>query len=412
MSSRSSSPDSAYMRHKKGHGSHNPNSHLERALSEELPREKGKFKTPRKQTTKEALIECGKYLLRCIHPFISVDQLIYTAQDRMYPVEYTTTEETHASYAVHWDAALMFSATLRKRVKQQDPEMRDVEQALLEGMRSGCSGDAHHLKTHTTMLASKTKANLTLSRDSKSDRGFNHDILGRLLIPIEHIAEYDSDPLRTKVNSGVKGYEVTAHDAPAFLYEDPDKYNPDDVLSGFMRGYFLTRCLRVIFTGPRTAMRPLRPNQKPSRTCVARLFNLESVSASIVVYVAVQARFALSSQQTWSGKDEDFDYEEFTENLFKVFEENEQWAEQTIRWWNKELFSREEGARPTGSTQVNASNGFLAKARAQNAKHLADEAAAKMAAAYEATAEMAGQQPRGQQPGHPHEIGQQRPGHP
>ncbi|KAI9431323.1 hypothetical protein H4582DRAFT_2085154 [Lactarius indigo] len=226
----------------------------------------------------------------------------------MYSVEYTTTsEETHASYAVHWDAALMFSATLRKRVKQQDPEMRDVEQALLEGMRSGQFGD------------------------SKSDRGFNHDILGRLLIPIEHIAEYDSDPLRTKVNSGVKGYEVTAHDAPAFLYEDPDKYNPDDVLSGFMRGYFLTRCLRVIFTGPRTAMRPLRPNQKPSRTCVARLFNLESVSASIVVYVAVQARFALSSQQTWSGKDEDFDYEEFAENLFKVFEENEQWAEQMIR---------------------------------------------------------------------------------
>ncbi|KAI9448491.1 hypothetical protein H4582DRAFT_2069002 [Lactarius indigo] len=178
------------------------------------------------------------------------------------------------------------------------------------------------------MLASKTKANLTLSRDSKSDRGFNHDILGRLLIPIEHIAEYDSDPL-----SGVKGYEVTAHDAPAFLYEDPDKYNPDNILSRFMRGYFLTR-----------------------------------------------ARFALSSQQTWSGKDEDFDYEEFAENLFKVFEENEQWAEQTIQWWNKELFSREEGARPTGLTWVNASNGFLAKARAQNVKHLADEAVAEMAA--------------------------------
>ncbi|KAH9019021.1 hypothetical protein EDB85DRAFT_2154100 [Lactarius pseudohatsudake] len=379
----------AYTRHKNGHASHNPNSHSQRASSEELPRDNGQLATRHAKTSKEAFVQCGKYLLRCVHPFISVDQLIYTAQDHMYPIDYTIIEETHAAYAVHWSAALMFSASLRKRVKQQDPEMKDVEQALSEGMRNGRSSDAYHLKTNTAMLVSKTEDNLTLSRDSKSDRGFNHDTFGRLLIPIQHFTEYESDPVRTKVNGGVKGYKVTAHDAPAFLYEDPSKYNPDDVLSGFMRGYFLARCLRMIFTGPRTAIRRLRPNQKPSRTCVARLFNLESVSSSIVAYVAIQARFALSSQQAWSGKDEDFDYEEFADNIFKVFDENEEWAEQTIRWWNMELFGKEDGSKLTEPTQANASNGFLAKARAQTAKRRADEAAAEMAAADEAAAEMA-----------------------
>ncbi|KAH8989012.1 hypothetical protein EDB86DRAFT_2831772 [Lactarius hatsudake] len=384
---------SAYTRRKNGHGSHNPSSHSQRTSSaEELPRDNGQLATRRGQTSREAFVTCGKYLLRCVHPFISVDQLIYTAQEHMYPIDYTAiSEETHSAYAVHWSAALMFSATLQKRVKQQDPEMKDVEQGLSEGIRNGRSSDAYRLKTNTAMLISKTKENLTLSRDSKSDRGFNHDTFGQLLIPIQHFTEYDSDPLgvRTKVNGSVKGYKVTAHDAPAFLYEDPSKYNSDDVLARFMRGYFLARCLRLIFMGPRTAIHRLRPNQKPSRTCVARLFNLESVSPSIVVYVAIQARFTLSSQQAWSSKDEDFDYEEFADNIFHVFDENEEWAEQTIRWWNMELFGKEDGSKLMGPTQANTSNGFLAKARAQTAKRHADEAAAEMAAADEAAADEA-----------------------
>ncbi|KAH8984505.1 hypothetical protein EDB92DRAFT_1819043 [Lactarius akahatsu] len=215
----------------------------------------------------------------------------------MYPVDYTTiSEETYTAYAVHWSAALMFSASLQKHVKQQDPEMKDVEQAisswtysriyLSEGMQNGRLSDAYCLKTNTAMLVNKTMDNLTLNRDSKSDRGFNHDTFGRLLIPIQHFVEYDSDPLRTKVNGGVKGYKVTAHDTPAFLYEDPSKYNPDDILFGFMQGYFLARL----------------------------------VNTSIVAYVAIQ--------QAWSSKDEDFDYEEFANNIFKVFKENEEWPKQ------------------------------------------------------------------------------------
>jgi hypothetical protein len=52
--------------------------------------------------------------------------------------------------------------------------------------------------------------------------------------------------MRAKVNAGSDEFPVTGQNPPAFLYEDPDSYDPRRVLSGFMRGYYLTRvrCLR------------------------------------------------------------------------------------------------------------------------------------------------------------------------
>ncbi len=47
-----------------------------------------------------------------------------------------------------------------------------------------------------------------------------------------------------------------------------------------------------------------------------------------------KARFALSSQPTWTGKDGTFNYEDFAEMLFQVFKQDDEWTEDTIRWWN------------------------------------------------------------------------------
>lgn len=48
-----------------------------------------------------------------------------------------------------------------------------------------------------------------------------------------------------------------------------------------------------------------------------------------------QARFALSSQQTWNGKDGAFDYEAFFETLLQLFELDPEWKEETLCWWNQ-----------------------------------------------------------------------------
>ncbi|KAH8977307.1 hypothetical protein EDB86DRAFT_2838038 [Lactarius hatsudake] len=194
----------------------------------------------------------------------------------------------------------------------------------------------------------------------KSNRGFSNDALGRMLIPIQHFKAYmDSNPVdfRTKIRDGVEGYEVTGGDPLAFLYEDPENYDPTNLLSGFMRGYFLPCCLRAIFTGPRTAMRVPSPNDRPTQDSVAKLCKVEKVTVPIIVYVAMLP--------AWSGQDGKFDYQDFADMLFQVFKHNDDWTEQTIQWWNVELFGNENGLRSAGSAKGVTSR-FLAMVKDQS----------------------------------------------
>lgn len=48
-----------------------------------------------------------------------------------------------------------------------------------------------------------------------------------------------------------------------------------------------------------------------------------------------QARYALSSQQLWSGKERSFNYDLFYETLLKLFELDDEWREETLHWWNE-----------------------------------------------------------------------------
>jgi hypothetical protein len=53
-----------------------------------------------------------------------------------------------------------------------------------------------------------------------------------------------TDPMhsvRASINAGDMSYEVTAQRTPVLLYEDPDKYDSDNVLAGLLRGPFLVR---------------------------------------------------------------------------------------------------------------------------------------------------------------------------
>lgn len=91
---------------------------------------------------------------------------------------------------------------------------------------------------------------------------------------------------------------------PAFLYEDPAEYDPDDDLGGLMRGYFLVRvrqildignqelkqfqCFRAIFLGPKMSVPDSSEDQAPTRSGVMRVYGLSTVTAPMIVYTAVQ----------------------------------------------------------------------------------------------------------------------------
>ncbi|KAI9449512.1 hypothetical protein BJY52DRAFT_1227729 [Lactarius psammicola] len=136
-------------------------------------------------------------------------------------------------------------------------------------------------------LASKTQTPINLNLDMKSGQGFNNNLLGRMMTPIDYLEAYNLDPvnIREKIKSGDKDYSVMANLPPAFLYEDLDNYNPEKVLVGFMCGYFL-----------------------------------------------VQAQFAISLQQSWTFKKGKFDYNAFTRTLFKVFKVDIKWIINHKKW--------------------------------------------------------------------------------
>ncbi len=66
---------------------------------------------------------------------------------------------------------------------------------VMDGMRNARSTDAHTLKICTSNLARATATDpaIDLMAHSKVDRGFTNDTLGRLLVPIDYLGEYDKD---------------------------------------------------------------------------------------------------------------------------------------------------------------------------------------------------------------------------
>jgi hypothetical protein len=73
-------------------------------------------------------------------------------------------------------------------------------------MGSAQSTDANKLKKLAGSLASTTGIPIPLNHKSKADHGFNHDDLGRLLIPVEFLGAYDDDPAGYVTTSSASRY--------------------------------------------------------------------------------------------------------------------------------------------------------------------------------------------------------------
>ncbi|KAH9015649.1 hypothetical protein EDB84DRAFT_1567627 [Lactarius hengduanensis] len=293
------------------------------------------------------LVKTGRYIKRCVHPFASVSNILVVALENLNPggnpEGVLLSEEGIRRYTEYSEKAMEFCPRLKALLEQHGEIPSDISEALQRGMRTARSSDAHTLKGIAGRLASTTRTPLELSLDSKSDRGFNHDDLGRMIIPIDYLEAYNLDPADVveKINDVDEEYRVTAELMPAFLYDDPDFYNPDDLLEGLMRGYFLVRCFRAIFLGAGSAMEEPSTTTKSVRVGLVKKYGMTTVTVPSLVYTA--ARFSISSQQTWSCKEGPFDYDAFSETLFGLFEVDKNWTQETISWWNLHVFGHRNG---------------------------------------------------------------------
>ncbi|KIK14702.1 hypothetical protein PISMIDRAFT_116539, partial [Pisolithus microcarpus 441] len=181
----------------------------------------------------------------------------------------------------------------------------------------------------------------------KSERGFNHEIMGKLLCPVDY--DWANVDIRTAIREFHPDFRVTAHSWPSFLYADGE-YDAAMPAKGLFKGKYLIMAFQCVFTSPGSVQNEVSCGNKPrvsqpSRTTqqthhhVAKLLKMNTVQPRAIAYVATQLCFALSSCSSWMIVDEDFNHEEFYHNIvnyFKLPSSPQKAAElnDLLMWWN------------------------------------------------------------------------------
>jgi len=210
---------------------------------------------------------------------------------------------------------------------------------LSKGASNARADDSSSLKAKIiSYLLVDTQASnaLTLNRiGAKLDRGWEHPVTAALLCPLKYPA---TPEIFMDIKAGLK--PVTATLLPRFLYPDGQEYNEDDTVSGILRGHLMIRVAKHIFQGPSAALEAAGYHR--GKQGIASLIHIISMDPHLIAYIAVQARFSISSSQQWSQLDGSFDYGEFYWNIVGLFDDGE--GQEIIDFYNHHIFGRPLGA--------------------------------------------------------------------
>ncbi|KAG1889142.1 hypothetical protein F4604DRAFT_1876909 [Suillus subluteus] len=191
---------------------------------------------------------------------------------------------------------------------------------------NGARGDdsASLKRSVAEWLMERTPApNPAIHKQDKSGRGFYNDMTGGLLCPCSslHSKTYHPD------------YRITACSWPSFLYEDGG-YDPQNPTKGLLKGKLLVKFYRRTTYRLRLSSAHNRNSgERRTRRDVATLLDMRSVQPRAIAYVSVQRaqlRFALSSSGSWRIIDDEFNNQEFYDNIKQLKE-----IDDLLLWWNQ-----------------------------------------------------------------------------
>ncbi|KAF8267155.1 hypothetical protein EI94DRAFT_1701250 [Lactarius quietus] len=107
---------------------------------------------------------------------------------------------------------------------------------------------------------------------------------------------------------------------------------------------------------------------KKTRSGILKQYDIICITPEMIAYAAVQAQFTITSEANWSAVDGLFDYEVFFNMIIEIFDQDEDWKQDTIQWWNMEVFGNKNGFKVMRISTGPTINGALAKAKIQAAK--------------------------------------------
>ncbi|KAI6009995.1 hypothetical protein BKA83DRAFT_4504113 [Pisolithus microcarpus] len=225
-------------------------------------------------------------------------------------------------------------------------EIVSIFKELNRGADAARGDDATSLKPVVVhWLTSAEPVELVLKPDEKDGRGFDHEVTGCLLCPVDY--DWHDPNHRKKICDYHPDFLVTAHSWPTFLYEN-EKFDLNRPSNGLFKGRLLVKAFKQIFMSPTSILKMdnephptkrQRHDEQRTHSHVASLLGMKSVSPRAVAYVAVQLRFTLSDCGSWWVVDGEFNYEEFHYNIVDFFEDAETPGDKKIirellLWWN------------------------------------------------------------------------------
>jgi len=239
-----------------------------------------------------------------------------------------------------------------KLMKVGDVKKRDLlVKKITEKMNAGRSTDSNKVKNALRKILTnignpKTDGELPADTGSKFDYGFHNDTTGRLLCP--YTLNWDDPIVRQGLKDGSIDAKSTEH--PLLAYENC-KYNKldEDEEKGLFRNAATIKLAKVIFTSPSSIN--LDTSKSATRKGNAKLANITSMTPRTIAYAHCQLRYSLCTRASYTIVDGAFDLHKYYWLIVKAIEDDKDFKDNLISYWNARVFGCAGGTLTEGIQQ-------------------------------------------------------------
>ncbi|KAG1850564.1 hypothetical protein C8R48DRAFT_613481 [Suillus tomentosus] len=300
---------------------------------------------PRKKaSSSDPLVSHGRHFGRTVFALCNYPSLLTNGILRLEQMEDTSLEDFSAEerreHGVFEQLLDSYPSLLERLKNGSEEEILHVGELIGKGAAGARGDDTKTLKSAILdWICPKGEAiQPPLHRNSKIDRGFNHELTGSLLCP----AGLNWNDSQTKENLRSGETLVCGDQWPIFLYAN-QTYDPEDPWCGLLRSRLLVSAYKHVFTSPSSVDR----EPKATRSGNARLHGMNSVTVASIAYIATQVRFALTSSSVFSRTDTTTDSETFYHSLLDLLEDTDESKEvdELLVWWNRQVFPTSSAAK-------------------------------------------------------------------
>ncbi|KAG1893115.1 uncharacterized protein F5891DRAFT_963489, partial [Suillus fuscotomentosus] len=173
---------------------------------------------------------------------------------------------------------------------------------------------------------------------NKIGRGFNNDTTGRLICPVDY--DWNDLAVRQHIREYHPDYRVTAYSWPAFLYQD-EQYDSQKPTNGLFKGKLLLKTYKFIFTSPTSA--EMEDQEELNLDDISTQGHPKQRRTAGERRTRCDLRFVLSSMGSWRVVDDEFNHQEFYNNIVDFLElpmtpDASKEVDDLLLWWNRKVF--------------------------------------------------------------------------